>query len=73
MARQKLFEYAAIFHPRATKAQKDAGEDPKSEIIIFPEVVLAYDEREVAMRVAKQLPDSYMDKLSQVEIIIRGF
>jgi hypothetical protein len=73
MARQKLYEYAVLFHPKATKEQKDSGVDPNSMIVLDPVTILAYDEKEAVMRVSRELPAEYMDKLQQVEIIIRPF
>jgi len=73
MSKMKLFEFAVLFHPKATKEQKDAGEEPMSKVILSPDTMLAKDEKEAVMRVARELPEDLMPKLDQVEILIRSF
>lgn len=73
MSKMKLFEYAVLFHPKATKEQKDAGEEPVSRILMDSITMLARDQNEAVMRVARELPSEYMTKLDQVEIMIRSF
>ena len=68
MAKQRLFEYAVLYHPKAKKNQ-----EVESEIVLFPTIVLASDEKEVFMRVARELPDEFMSKLDRVEILTRPF
>jgi hypothetical protein len=69
----KLFEYAVLFHPKVVKdAQGNETQGPDT-ILTEPKFVLAKDEKEVAMRAARAVPDSYLDKLDQVEIVVRPF
>lgn len=70
---QQLFEYALVFHPHQTKAQKDEGVEAKSVILKPPTVVLARDAQEVAMLAAREIPEAYTDKLNQVQIAVRTF
>ena len=70
---QKLYEYAVLYHPRPTKEQRDAGEEVNSTVIVAPTTVLAKDEKLAAMVVARAIPQDYVDKLAQVEIVIRPF
>ena len=75
MARGRLFEYAAIFHPKA-KEKKVEGETPetgKSILIVDVTRVLAGSDTEVGMLAARAIPQKYTDKLDQVEIIVRPF
>jgi hypothetical protein len=72
----KLYEYALIHHPRPVKA-KD-GEPypalPKSKFINGGvKQVIARDDKEVGMVAAREIPDEFMDKLDEVEIVIRPF
>lgn len=71
MTKQKLFEYAVLYHPKPTKEQREADESPRSEVIVPIKAILAFDEREVGMRASRELPDSYADKFDCVEIVVR--
>ena len=42
-------------------------------IVRTPEYVLAKDDKEVAIRAARAIPETYLDKLDQVEILVRPF
>jgi len=70
MARGKLFEYAVLYHPR--KKEKDADEK-RSVLITSPTTLLASDEKEVAILAARNIPEQYIDKLEDVEIVVRPF
>jgi len=74
MAKGKLFEYAVLYHP---KTKKDAAgnemETKKSILVIAPTQILASNDKEVGMIAARGLADEYLDKLEDVEILIRPF
>lgn len=69
----KLYEYAVIFNPIATKEQNDNGEKPKSVLIVDVKRVLSNSEKEAAMLAARDIPEQYTDKLDRVEIALRPF
>ena len=71
MAKGKLFEYAVIFHPKATREDKDNGVHPRSELIQDLTSVLARDEKEVGIMASRAIPEKYTDKLDDIEILIR--
>ena len=73
MARGKLFDFAVLYHPKPTKEQNDRGETPKSEILIEPRTVLASGPEQVSILAAKAIPESHLDKLDEVEIVVRPF
>jgi len=73
MAKGKLFEYAVLYHPRPTKDQRDAGESPKSVIVTQPTQVLSASDGEVSILAARGIPTEYLDKLEDVEILVRPF
>lgn len=73
MARGKLFEFAVLYHPKPTKTQQDAGETPKSEVLIAPTQILASHEAQAATLVGRAIPETYIDKLDDIEVIIRPF
>lgn len=69
MARGKLFEYAVVHHPVVKK-----DEEPKKSVIVTDVTrVLASSDQEVGMIAARSIPEEYLDRLDQVEIIIRPF
>lgn len=69
----KLYEYAVIYHPLATKDQQERGEKPASELIVDVTRVLANDDKQAGMLAARAIPDKFTDKLDRVEIAIRPF
>ena len=69
----QLFEYAVLFHPVQTKADREAGVRAKSKIIVKPTTIVAHSENEVQMLVAREIPAEYADKLDQVQVAIRPF
>lgn len=73
MAKGKLFEYAVLYHPKPTKEQNDRGETPKSEVLISPTSVLATGEPQVVTLASRAIPDSHIDKLDELEIVVRPF
>lgn len=69
----KLFEYAVIFHPKTVKdAQGNETQGP-DELLVQPRFLLAKSDKEVAMRAAREIPETYLDKLDQVEVCVRPF
>lgn len=69
----KLFEYAILYHPTQTKEQRDKGETAKSILLKDVTRVLARAENEVLMVAARDIPETYLDKLDRVEIAVRPF
>jgi hypothetical protein len=73
MAKGKLFEYAVLYHP---KSKKDlAGNEEVTKSIILTDVTrqLAATPDEVSILAARSIPPEYLDKLEQVEIVVRPF
>jgi hypothetical protein len=74
MAKGKLFEYAVLYHP---KEKKDAAGNPleskRSIVVKEPTTVIASSDAEVGILAAKSIPEEYVDKLEDVEIVIRPF
>lgn len=69
----KLYEYAVIFHPNATKEDRDAGKAARSILVVPVTQVLAKTEQEASMLAARAIPAEYADRLDRVEIAIRPF
>ena len=70
---QSLFEYAVLYHPNATKDRREAGETPKSTLLLEPKRVLATSAAQVAMLAAREIPAEYTDKLDDIEVVVRPF
>lgn len=69
----KLFEFAVLFHPKVVRDTLGNETQGPDQIISPPVFTLARDDKEVAMRAARAIPDTYLDKLDQVEIVVRPF
>lgn len=69
----KLFEYAAIYHPKHTKDAQGNDTTPRDTLVVEVTRVLAGSDKEVAILAARQIPDDYIDKLDEVEVVIRPF
>ena len=61
----KLFEYAVIYNPA-----EDGG---KAELVVKPTTILAKSEKEANFVAARSVPDSFADRLDQLEIAVRPF
>jgi hypothetical protein len=69
----KLFEYAVIYHPKTVKDAAGNETQGADELLVKPTFLLAKSDKEVAMRAAREIPDSYLDKLDQIEVCVRPF
>ena len=64
-----LYQFAAVLHP--TDKEAEAGK--KSKLIVDVQTVVANDEKGAILMAAKSIPDSYAEKLDQVEVVVRPF
>lgn len=69
----KLFEYAVLYHPKITKDANGNETQGPDKIITTPTFTLAKDDKEVAIRASRAIPEEYIDKLDQIEIVVRPF
>ena len=70
----RYFEYVVMYHPPSENDDDSNASNPDTKMISDGVVrLLAKDERSVGMRAARSIPEEYVDKLDQVEIIIRSF
>ena len=68
-----LFEYAIIYKPHPTKDQMERGEKPKQVLVVPITSVLANNDKEAQMLASRAIPDTYTDKLDQLDIAVRPF
>lgn len=69
----KLYEFAAVHHPKATKDAQGNDTTPKDALVVEVTRVLAGSDKEVAILAARQIPDNFIDRLDEVEVVIRPF
>lgn len=69
----QLFEYAVLHHPKPKKDAQGNEESLKSTLVTDVTRVLAGSQQEVSILAARSIPESYLDKLEEVEIKIRPF
>lgn len=65
--KMKLFEYALLLHP------KEKDEKGKTTILKSPSTILAKDEKQAGMMIAREIPQEHMDDLERIDIIVRPF
>jgi hypothetical protein len=73
MAKGKLYEYGVIHHPKNRKDAAGNEEPVKSKIVTDVTRVLAASPEEVSILAARSIPDEYLDKIEQIEIVVRPF
>lgn len=71
--RGQLFEYVILWHPKQTKEQLERGEMPKSVLIKEPTRELARSHAEVSILAAREIPTDHLDRLEEIEIVVRPF
>jgi len=73
MSKGQLFEYAVLYHPKATKEQNDRNEQLKSVVVVPLTTVMAGAQQEVQITAGRAIPAEHLDHLDDVEILIRSF
>ena len=69
----KIFEFSILHHKKPTKKEEEEGVQEESTILVDVTRILAKDIGQAWIIAARKIPESYMGKLSQVEIAIRPF
>jgi hypothetical protein len=73
MPRGKLYEFAVIHHPKAKKDTAGNEEPVKSKIITDVTRTLSSTPEEVSILAGRSIPEEYLDRLEQIEIVVRPF
>lgn len=68
---KKLFQYAVLFHKHEKQEQKTVYVE--TLILIEPKTLLAKDDKEVAFKATREIPEQYADQSENIEIIVRPF
>lgn len=69
----RLFEYAILHHPKVVKDTQGNETQGADTILKGVSCVLASNDKEVAMRAAREIPELFLDRLGEVEICVRPF
>jgi hypothetical protein len=72
-AKGKLYEYAVLHHPKAKRDVAGNEEPVKSKIITDVTRVLAVTPEEVSIVAARTIPEEFLDRIDQIEIVVRPF
>jgi len=73
MAKLQLFEYAVLYHPKATKDQVDNHTEPDSEVVVAPKRELFVSAKEAGIKAARAIPDDHAKHLDDLEVLVRPF
>lgn len=71
MAKGRLYTYAVLYHPRVVKGVAGNEIQEKSSILTGPTSVVATTDAEAQIIASRSIPDNFLDKLEQVEIVVR--
>jgi hypothetical protein len=67
----KLYEYAVIYQP--PKAKDGEKQAEKATLIVDVKRILAESDQEVSILASRSIPEDYIDKLENVQIVVRPF
>lgn len=70
---QKLYDMAVLHHPRPTEDEQKRGVKPKSAVIVQPTTIVATDDKEASILAARAIPQEYLQRLEEVEVLVRPF
>lgn len=70
--KKKLFQFAVIHHECIQK-EGSQKEETISTVVLQPDTILAGDEKVALLLIAKRIPETYAEKLHEVEILLRPF
>lgn len=65
----KLYQYAVFFTP----TEKEAKDGLKPEVLTQVTNVLVGNEQEAVILASRSIPENYLDRLAQVNIVVRPF
>ena len=66
----RYFEWCVLQHP---SSDKEVAKTQTTEVVLPVTRELARDESELAMRIARQVPESYMEEAYRLEVSVRPF
>lgn len=73
MAKKDLFRIAAIYNPKESRDINGVDTTAPSVLIVQPTDVLATNSDEAKTLASRAIPADYIDKLSEVSILVKSF
>jgi hypothetical protein len=70
MENLKLYQYAIFYVPTKEEVKE---EKMGPTLISDVKSIIATDEKEVTIKVAREIPEQYIDRLKNITIVIRPF
>ena len=71
--RAQLFEYAIIWQPKERTDANGNDTTPASKVLIEPTRTLVRDQGEAMIQASRAIPNEYLDRLDEVELVVRPF
>lgn len=71
--RAQLFEYAVLWQPKERTDSNGNDVTPASTILVQPTRVLVKNEGEAMITASRAIPEEYLGKLDEVELVVRPF
>lgn len=68
--KSQLFQYAILHNPVIAEEGKV---QEKAKVIKGIDTILAKNQEEATIRIAREIPEEYLDKLDEVDIVVRPF
>ena len=68
-----LFEYIIIHRPPTTQQDRDAGKKAKPVVLVDLKRVFAEGQQQANMMAVRDIPSEFVDKLEEVDIVLRPF
>lgn len=66
--KSQLFQYAILFNP---DLKENDNREPK--VIKGIETILAKNQEEATIRIAREIPEEYLNRLDEIDIVCRPF
>lgn len=67
----KLFQYAIIYVPKENDSNKSSG--AKAKVLVPITECLAEDQNGATILAARAIPEEYIDRLDEVQVVTRPF
>lgn len=73
IGKKHFFEYVILRHQTPNKEDADKGQRVVTTVIKEPTHLLAANEQEATMIVAREIPQEFLERLDEIEVVIRPF
>ena len=70
---KKLFEYVVIYQPKENSNAALKQEEDEAKILVPRKEILADSAEAVTLLAAREIPQDYVNKISQIQVAVRPF